>query len=169
MGVSFCIPACAYLMFKYHDNNFKSSQEYILSLMVANSPDHQPSFGAMVNYVQPAFPNFLIKQLCPKDYVEWEKNIKKEIDDNSPIAIVTRVSANGVHIRLVIGYDDNNSKFALFNPGVARISHNMNVIKLVPGLTIILQSFVEDYKYQEAQSDFNLSRSATDQLIIRPV
>ena len=165
-GIDFCIPACAYSICKYHDPKFDYTQEYIMSLMVSNATDHMPSFGAMIQFVAPILnARFVMRQEPPHSHQEWLTNIKNEIDDNCPLAIATRVSNNHVHIRTVLGYDDNSGEILLYNPGVTKLIKSQN-FPLQKGSQYCIASGIEKYEYQQAQRDIN---NANDQLIIRPV
>ncbi len=137
LGLSFCIPASAHAIFQYHDSSFPHSQEYILSLMVVGESNHQPSFRAMVKHVLPVVQDqFTLTNLLPSTFQEWTDNIKKEIDNLCPIAIATRVLPSGVHIRVVLGYDDNTKLFMVFNPGVSTFASNILNGIVQPGLVL---------------------------------
>lgn len=169
-GVNFCIPAAAWSIFKYHDQSFPDSQEYLLSLMVVNSSDHQPSFGAMVSHVLPVYRNrFDIRNPSPQSFQAWSDNIKKEIDSFNPIAIATRVSSNNVHIRVAIGYDDGKQEFLLFNPGISLLSPVMVNNQTQPGLIIQIQSVLEPYSYNDAAAHYHAPKASNDQLVIHRV
>jgi hypothetical protein len=170
MGLSFCIPASAWAIFKYHDPNFAESQEYLLSLMVANTRDHQPSFGAMVKHVLPVFDSrFEITNPSPKPFQAWCDNIKREIDSLNPIAIATRVSPTNVHIRVSVGYDDSENKFLLFNPGTVVLSPVIVNNQSQRGSIMQIQSGLEWYSYSDASAHFHAPNACTDQFIIHPI
>lgn len=96
-------------------------------------------------------------------------NIKKEIDDNCPIAIATRVSPTQVHIRVVLGYDDSAKKLSLYNPGVTMSIRKSQNFPLQNGNQYCIASGTEKYLYQQAQSDVSGTNNAKDQLTIRPI
>lgn len=170
MGLSFCIPASAHSIFRYHDSSFSYSQEYLLGLMVVNTTDNQPSFGAMVNHVLPIVKNkFMISNPSPQTFQLWCDNIKKEIDLSNPIAIATRVAPNSVHIRVVLGYDDTAEEFLLYNPGTAFIDNNRVANRIQTGLLYQIKSELEKYSYKQASDDYHYQGNpgpTHDQLVV---
>lgn len=161
-GISFCIPASACFILKYHDSGIKITQEEIFVVMVAYAKDFMPSFDAMEKYINPQLDKFDIKRQDTNSYSDWETYIKKEINDNCPIAISTK-GDNGVHIRTVIGYDDLKQAYTLFNPGT------LDGVRKDFDTSYTIKSSLEKYSYAKALNDYNLQDSCKDLLIIRPI
>lgn len=164
-GLVYCIPASALAIFSYHDSTFSLSQHNIMQLMNCN-----PGFKAMKGIIDKNDQiknTFSIEVLDTNFFDQWLCNIKKEIDDSYPIAISTKQSNGNVHVRVVIGYDDEKKYFLLFNPGTSYHFKDVNVV--------IRVSHVEVYNYTNAQNDWNgviqsnnQEMFCRDQLIIHP-
>ena len=168
LGLNFCIPATVQAMFQYNRVGYNISQEELLCLMIAGEENHQPSFEAVIKHIQPVVQNdFTITIMNPISFQEWSDNIKSEINNERPMAINTRVTTIGVHIRCVIGYDNEKKHFVVYNPGESRLITKEDKGNIIPGRILQIHSFVEYYAYQNALDDFNALDATHHQLLIK--
>ena len=166
-GIGFCISASVQSILHYHKPHLHFSQDYLHSLMVIGEQNQQPSFPAVLRNIKPKLDKEFDFQIPPEpqNFLEWSQNIKTEIDNSNPLAISTRVGPTSVHIRVVVGYDNAKKEFKLYNPGVTYLKNNGST----PGFQFSIKSFIEDYTYFNAESDFNVHQPTRDQLIIHPI
>lgn len=137
--------------------------------MIEGSPDHLPSFGAMIAQVGPKVnTDFNLSHLNPASFDEWLENIKKELSKQYPIAIATRHSV-GPHIRVVIQFDEQLSQMVLFNPGIGGTKLLVPSPNGIIGGWLIIQSGIEMYTLKQAEDDWNNPQRCGDQLAVEPI
>ena len=169
-GTYFCIPASVLSILKYYDASIRESQFSLILKMILSVSDRLPSFRAAVKGIGRCYSAiYIIEQLTPNDFDEWLDNIKHELDNSCPIDIATRNSA-GVHVRVVIGYNDSTKNLFLFNPAI-KIENQIKIngSKKIIGANLIIESGEEDYPYKTALSDWNCQSPARDQLKITKI
>jgi len=164
-----CIPASVELILNYHKPNFPLNQFLITTLMINYSINNSPSFNAIERIACPALTTFFnIKVLNPSTFTCWLQNIEDELKNDHPVAISTKVP-NGSHIRVVLSKDDTRKTLLLYNPGFylkkSYVFNNNNPT----GLIAISEAGLEEYSFNNAQSDFYAIEHCRDQLQIIPV
>lgn len=136
----FCLPACLQAIIFYHSNRI------IDQIDLFNMMERNPSFGSasLINIT-----DFEFYVNYPNSFEEWLGIIINELKMENPVAISTRISENQVHIRVVIGF--NNESLTLHNPGTWE---KENIVPIV-----------ENYSFLEAKKDWERINKCGDLLL----
>jgi|GEM_PF-6820057 hypothetical protein len=157
----YCIPASIQGMIQFHDPNFNIPQEEILRKITINEKYGQPSFPSAEKNAVLEFPDYDFTKIDTNNFSDWSAYIKQEIDAGFPIAISTRNEDQSIHIRIVLGYDENAKYFFLYNPGTTFM------IKTDCFISMNIRAGCEIFSFEYAENRFHASLPCRDLLTIR--
>jgi hypothetical protein len=157
-GVDFCIAASTEAVLAYHGYRLKNAlQHYLFAAMCRQNEKLAPSIPSMISGIE-----WLRKRLekpldipvvlgDPKTHDDWKATVFAEIDEDRPIIITKNRPKGGAHVEVILGYDDEEEVFLMFNPGGSSIQKHRNV-----GwnhMTVEIRSEFYHYSYTEALDD----------------
>lgn len=155
-----CIPATIHNILCFHQPAYQKNQKDVLDILTDDNGQWiQPSFDrAEIKSSSLSSDYSLEKANIESGYVDWVSKIREEIDNGYPVAVSTRQNDSAVHIRTVLGYDDENEYFLLFD--------TQSPTMIGPSFCGWISRFTI-YKYADAENDYNSINSCKDILTIR--